>query len=393
MDHGDHVRLIRRGIPAGAGQVWADFGSGWGAFTLALRDIAGPEVEIWSVDRSESSLRSQRAEMERGFPGTALHTIAADFTEPLVLPLLDGIVAANSIHYVRDQAALLSAWRDYLKPAGRIVLVEYELDRPNSWVPYPISFARLTTIAPLPAFPQWSGSIAIGPATDRISIRRCCAPSNRLTPSSLGGFGYQEAGLGDEAGYYLIGLGTDGDAGVFEGQPTDSLTGMRDLDLMRDSLGEKESVKLSAGDGPTLVMATKGTIVVDTESGQKTTLTKGHAAEFDGRITVKASADGGTDPNNPDTDGDGLNDGDELLTYGSSPLSTDSDIDLIPDVEEIFTYGTNPSLADTDHDDLDDIVELAQSTNPLVADTDGDGALDGAEITAGTNPLDPSSHP
>lgn len=147
MQHSDHVRLIERGIERGSGGVWADLGSGGGAFTLALRDLAGPAVEIWSVDQDAGSLRMQQAQMERQFPGTALRTMTADFTRPLSLPPLDGIVAANSIHYVRDRAGLLRGWRRYLKPDGRLILVEYDSDDGNRWVPYPVSFASLPRLA------------------------------------------------------------------------------------------------------------------------------------------------------------------------------------------------------------------------------------------------------
>jgi len=40
MKHTEHVNLLRRGIPAPGG-VWADFGSGTGAFTLALAELTG----------------------------------------------------------------------------------------------------------------------------------------------------------------------------------------------------------------------------------------------------------------------------------------------------------------------------------------------------------------
>ena len=147
MQHSDHVRLIERGIERGIGGVWADLGSGGGAFTLALRELAGPEVEIWSVDRDAGSLRAQQTQMERQFPGTNLRVLAEDFTRPLPLPPLDGIIAANSIHYVRDRVELLRGWRGYLKPGGRLVLVEYDSDDGNRWVPYPVSFASLPRLA------------------------------------------------------------------------------------------------------------------------------------------------------------------------------------------------------------------------------------------------------
>lgn len=143
--------MISEGI-APRGGVWADFGSGSGAFTLALRDEAGSDVEIWSVDRDAGSLRTQRAAMERQFPGTRLHQLRADFTHSLDLPALDGIVAANAIHFVRDRIGLLRAWQAYLKPGGRLVLVEYDTDRGNQWVPYPVSFASLAELARLAGY-------------------------------------------------------------------------------------------------------------------------------------------------------------------------------------------------------------------------------------------------
>lgn len=147
VNHADHVRLIAPGIPPNSGGRWADFGAGTGAFTLALRDIAGPEVEIIAVDRDAGDLRDLQRVMARVFPGTVLQTRDADFARPLELPLLDGILAANSLHYVRDQVALLRRWRGHLTPGGRLIVVEYDTDRGNHWVPYALSFETFSRIA------------------------------------------------------------------------------------------------------------------------------------------------------------------------------------------------------------------------------------------------------
>lgn len=147
MNHADHVRLIAPGVPSHAGGHWADFGAGTGAFTLALRDLAGPEVEIIAIDRDAGDLRELRRTMERAFPGTHLQTRAADFTRPLEVPPLDGILAANSLHYVRDQVALLRQWRSYLAPGGRLIVVEYDTDHGNRWVPHALSFDTFVDIA------------------------------------------------------------------------------------------------------------------------------------------------------------------------------------------------------------------------------------------------------
>src|SRR3954465_6147904 len=101
MDHPDHIALIRDGIPTPGG-TWADFGSGRGAFTLALADLLGPTARLWSVDRDARALRDQPAIFRDRFPDTPLQTIVGDFTRPLDLPPLDGALAANSLHFLRD---------------------------------------------------------------------------------------------------------------------------------------------------------------------------------------------------------------------------------------------------------------------------------------------------
>src|SRR4051794_20982930 len=152
MNHDDHVHLIKHGIERNSGGVWADFGAGKGAFTMALRDLAGPAVELIAVDHDRDSLRSLRSAMERRFSGTSLQLIDADFRQELSLPPLDGIIAANAVHYVADQVALLGQWRSYLKPDGGLVIVEYDTDDGNRWVPYPLSFATFQHLAPAAGF-------------------------------------------------------------------------------------------------------------------------------------------------------------------------------------------------------------------------------------------------
>ncbi len=150
----------------------------------------------------------------------------------------------------------------------------------------------------------------------------------------------------------------------------------------------------------------------------------------------------GTDPTNPDTDGDGLLDGGAITVtsadsrygdwaalgilfsddggdrtfrgeaaLGTDPTNPDTDGDGLPDGVETGTgvwvgtndTGTNPNLADTDGDGLPDGVETNTGilvdtnntgTNPNLGDTDGDGAGDWYEIVAAfTDPFDPNDKP
>jgi ubiquinone/menaquinone biosynthesis C-methylase UbiE len=136
MNHADLVGLIEEGITERGGR-WADLGSGEGAFTLALADLLGPGAHITAVDRDAGALRSLGSQK---FHGVEVVTKVADFTRALELSNLDGIVMANSLHFVRDKAPVLESVRSMLRPGGRLIVVEYGTDRGNPWVPHPFSY-------------------------------------------------------------------------------------------------------------------------------------------------------------------------------------------------------------------------------------------------------------
>jgi SAM-dependent methyltransferase len=144
MEHADHVRLIRGGVKPG---VWAELGSGTGAFTLALADVLGRTGSIVSVDRDGPALRQQAQALAARFPGVAVTQLLRDFRQPMDLPLLDGLLMANSLHFVEEQRALVSRLVGHLRPGGRFVLVEYDAERGNPWVPRPVSFRAWTALA------------------------------------------------------------------------------------------------------------------------------------------------------------------------------------------------------------------------------------------------------
>ncbi|NPC68618.1 OmpA family protein [Corallococcus exiguus] len=126
----------------------------------------------------------------------------------------------------------------------------------------------------------------------------------------------------------------------------------------------------------------------------------------------------GTDPNNPDTDGDGIPDGIEVKVGGTDPLDSDSDDDGILDGNEdkdhdgiVDADETDPNNPDTDGDGLTDGVELgltepqgddtdpskfvadkdpSTKTNPLDDDSDDDGLTDGNEDSNHDGKVDPT---
>lgn len=67
----------------------------------------------------------------------------------------------------------------------------------------------------------------------------------------------------------------------------------------------------------------------------------------------------------------------------------DQDQDGIADQDELLVMGTDPQNPDSDGDGLGDGVEVSHRMNPLDPDMDRDGASDGQEVDAGTDPFFP----
>ncbi len=154
MDHHDHVDLLR---PANLSQgaSFADLGAGSGAFTLALRELLGLSADIYAADRARNRLNIlEQAHQSRFGSVENLHFVFGDFARDLDLPLLDGILMANSLHFFRDKEKVLRHVRSFLKPGGKLLLVEYNVDRGNPWVPHPLSFETFRELAPRAGFSQ-----------------------------------------------------------------------------------------------------------------------------------------------------------------------------------------------------------------------------------------------
>jgi hypothetical protein len=56
---------------------------------------------------------------------------------------LDGALLANALHYVAEPDVLLDQVRALVRSHGRIVIIEYDREMANRWVPYPLPIDRL----------------------------------------------------------------------------------------------------------------------------------------------------------------------------------------------------------------------------------------------------------
>jgi ubiquinone/menaquinone biosynthesis C-methylase UbiE len=139
----DALRLIQGGILKRLPQeTWADLGCGSGTFTYALATLLGAGSKIKAIDIEHQVIQT--------FEGSASVEFAkGDFIkDDLPLSDLDGILMANSLHYVRDKSGFVQKLSSYLKPSATMVIVEYDTNTPNPWVPYPLDFDRLMKTFP-----------------------------------------------------------------------------------------------------------------------------------------------------------------------------------------------------------------------------------------------------
>jgi ubiquinone/menaquinone biosynthesis C-methylase UbiE len=135
--------------------LWADLGCGSGLFTYALANLLPDGSRIYAIDKREVEFSKQTKPSN-----TVIERRQADFvTQALNLPHLDGILMANSLHYVPDKTAFIQQIRPCLKDHGGFLVVEYDTDTSNRWVPYPIRYAALKLLFETAGFPSvtWLG--------------------------------------------------------------------------------------------------------------------------------------------------------------------------------------------------------------------------------------------
>jgi trans-aconitate methyltransferase len=135
MELSTATALLSKGVnttkPA---QVWCDLGAGQGLFTHALSALLPDNSMIYAVDKDAKALNRIAVENH-----VKLHKVNADFTLwSDTVPLLDGILMANALHFVADKNQLVKTLLSKMKSDGVFLLIEYDLRTGNAWVPHPI---------------------------------------------------------------------------------------------------------------------------------------------------------------------------------------------------------------------------------------------------------------
>jgi SAM-dependent methyltransferase len=118
-------------------QSWCDLGCGSGTFTTALAQLLAPGSRIHAVDFDQRALERIPDQHD----GVEIRKIVGDLqSSSLRLPPVDGVLMANTLHFIQEQQVFLKRLRSV---ADRFLIVEYERSKPNRWRPYPVGFERL----------------------------------------------------------------------------------------------------------------------------------------------------------------------------------------------------------------------------------------------------------
>jgi SAM-dependent methyltransferase len=148
VNHDEAVALIGEAIPRIPG-TWADLGAGDGTFTRALVELLGPSGRIVAVDRDARAVAAIKRWAKQSAPSVT--ALLADFADEFELPgpaltKFDGMLFANSLHFVPAAEAVLARLVARLRPGGRVVIVEYDQRNATRWVPNPIPVDRLPAL-------------------------------------------------------------------------------------------------------------------------------------------------------------------------------------------------------------------------------------------------------
>lgn len=118
-------------------QQWADLGCGSGTFSYALASLLPEGSNITCVDK-------EMQEIDPVYKGNSLRFKKADIQQVNFEPnTLSGILIANALHYIKYQEAFIERMNKFLRADATWIIIEYDTDISNRWVPYPVSLKRL----------------------------------------------------------------------------------------------------------------------------------------------------------------------------------------------------------------------------------------------------------
>jgi arsenite methyltransferase len=108
------------------GAVVSDLGAGGGYFTFRLAEAVGPGGKVYAVD-VDPDMVELVAKVAKDKGQSNIETILAKPENPLLPEAgVDLIFTSNTYHHIGDRVAYFSNLRRFLRPGGRVAIVEFD---------------------------------------------------------------------------------------------------------------------------------------------------------------------------------------------------------------------------------------------------------------------------
>ncbi|HET9530539.1 MAG TPA: class I SAM-dependent methyltransferase [Blastocatellia bacterium] len=110
------------------GQRVADIGAGSGLFTRPIAKKAGETGTVYAID-IDPDLLKHIEKTARDEKLSNVRTIMAAEDDPRIPDPVDLIVLVDTLHHIKGQGAYLKSLRRYMRPEGRIAVIDFS----ESW--------------------------------------------------------------------------------------------------------------------------------------------------------------------------------------------------------------------------------------------------------------------
>ena len=113
------------------GNIIVDIGSGSGQFSIPLARAVAPGGKLIAEDinpglLSHVELRARESRI------TNLQTVRGEVDDPKLPELVDMAFIHDVLHHIEQRAVFLTSLAKYIKPDGRVVIIDLKKDHPNA---------------------------------------------------------------------------------------------------------------------------------------------------------------------------------------------------------------------------------------------------------------------
>ncbi len=125
------VERVVEALQCSPGQKIADLGAGSGLFTRPMARKVGTEGKVYAIDIDPELLKHiEKTAQAAGLSN--IQTVLAAEDDPKIPEPVDLIVIIDTLHHIGNQALYLKNLRRYLRPSGRIAVIDFSKNWPPS---------------------------------------------------------------------------------------------------------------------------------------------------------------------------------------------------------------------------------------------------------------------